>query len=59
MKGRNYKYSYERCGKLWAVYKWTYGPCGCASGEKVAGDLRREEAVRKVYELNGWEAKPC
>lgn len=44
------KYSYCRRGNLWAVYD-------NGTGSKIDSFVEKEDARKKVYELNGWEYK--
>lgn len=43
-------YEYCKRGKVWAVYS--------PEGTKVDSFIDREDARKKVYELNGWKYKP-
>lgn len=39
-----------------------YDICEKATGQRVAGEpvyYSREQARRRVYQLNGWRYKPC
>lgn len=49
-KRPNPKYSFCRLRNRWAVYN-------DETGSKVCDYLEREDARKKVYELNGWKYK--
>lgn len=50
------KYTFGRCRTLWAVYEMSYNG-DSASGTKVDEFYNREDALNKMYELNGWQRK--
>lgn len=49
-------YEYRPRGRNWAVYCIKRDAIGSV-GTKTGEYLTREEARRKVYELNGWQPK--
>lgn len=49
-------YEYRPRGRNWAVYRVRHDATGSV-GTKIGEYLTREEARRKVYELNGWQLK--
>ena len=49
-------YEYRPRGRNWAVYCIKRDATGSV-GTKAGEYLTREEARRKVYELNGWQPK--
>ncbi|WP_302562839.1 hypothetical protein [Phocaeicola coprocola] len=54
MRSRRPKYTYERRGPLWIVYRNEYTDTIC-TGTPVAECHSPEEARDKVYQLNGWK----
>lgn len=54
------EYRYHPCGKDFRIYRCTYADGKGAISEPVPGEplyANREEARRRVYELNGWKYK--
>lgn len=49
-------YEYRPRGRNWAVYRVRRDTTGSV-GTKIGEYLTREEARRKVYDLNGWVHK--
>ncbi len=49
-------YEYYPRGRNWVVYRVERNAAG-STGTKVGEYLTKEEARRKVYELNGWKLK--
>lgn len=54
MRSRRPKYTYERRGPLWIVYRNEYTQSTC-EGTPIAECHSPEEAREKVYQLNGWK----
>jgi hypothetical protein len=52
MKGA--KYTYERSGLVWVIYRWKYTEKG-GEGTKISEHTTMPEAREKVYRLNGWK----
>ena len=54
MRSRRPKYTYERRGPLWIVYRNEYTDTIC-TGTPIAECRSKVKARDMVYELNGWE----
>lgn len=51
------EYYYTIKGKWYAIYRKEEYRNGISSGTFIEGNLDREEARKKVYQLNGWDYK--
>jgi hypothetical protein len=49
-------YEYRPHGRNWVVYRIRRDATG-STGTKIGEFLTKEEARRKVYQLNGWDYK--
>lgn len=61
MKPKVGLYHYERRGRGYRIYRYTYVDENTASAAVVVGEPEfsdPEQARRRVYELNGWTLTP-
>lgn len=54
----NARFSYRLQGKMYRIYEWKHEPNGSSIGRFTDEYFfSKEEAAKRVYELNGWNYK--